>query len=117
MLKECIAVISNDIYLSFVVIYIYIYIYICMCVIYNIFNICIPAHGLSGRVFANGPGDQGSFLGRVIPKTQEVVLDISLLNTQHYKVCFKGKCGAIQGKEERLPLHLGFVAIEKGSFG
>ena len=27
----------------------------------------------------------------VIPKTQKVVLDTSLLNTQHYKVRFKGK--------------------------
>ena len=25
--------------------------------------------GLLGRVFANGPGDQGSVPGRVIPKT------------------------------------------------
>ena len=25
--------------------------------------------GLVGRVFANGPGDLGSILGRVIPKT------------------------------------------------
>ena len=38
---------------------------------------------LSDRVFANGPGDQGSISGRVIPKTQKVVLDTSLLNTQH----------------------------------
>ena len=34
------------------------------------------------RVFANGPGDQGSIPGRVIPKTQKVVLDASLLSTQ-----------------------------------
>ena len=32
-------------------------------------------HWLSGRVFANGPGDQGSISGRVRPKTQKVVLD------------------------------------------
>ena len=31
------------------------------------------------RVFANVPG-------RVIPKTQKMVLDAALLNTQHYKV-------------------------------
>ena len=37
------------------------------------------------RVFANGPGDQGSIPGRVIPKTQKMVLDVTLLNTQHYK--------------------------------
>ena len=29
--------------------------------------------------------------GRVIPKTQKMVLDASLLNTQHYKVRIKGK--------------------------
>ena len=43
------------------------------------------------RVFANGPGDGGSSLGRVIPKTQKTVLDAALLNTQHYKVLIKGK--------------------------
>ena len=43
------------------------------------------------RVFANGPGDRGSFPGRVIPKTQKMVLDTSLLSTQHYKVRIKGK--------------------------
>ena len=43
------------------------------------------------RVFANGPGDLGSIPGRVIPKTQKMVLDASLLKTQHYKVLIKGK--------------------------
>ena len=43
------------------------------------------------RVFANGPGDLGSIPGRVIPKTQKMLLDASLLNTQHYKVRIKGK--------------------------
>ena len=33
------------------------------------------------RVFANGPGDQGTNPGRVIPKTQKIVLDAALLNT------------------------------------
>ena len=42
-------------------------------------------------VFANGPGDGGSILGRIIPKTQKMVLDATLLNTQHYKVRIKGK--------------------------
>ena len=36
------------------------------------------------RVFANGPGDQGSIPGRVIPKTQKMVLDTVLLNTALY---------------------------------
>ena len=43
------------------------------------------------RVFTNGPGDLGSIPGRVIPKTQEMVLDASLLNNQNYKVRIKGK--------------------------
>ena len=47
--------------------------------------------GLGVRVFANGPGDLGSIPGHVIPKTQKMVLDASLLNTQHYKVRIKGK--------------------------
>ena len=43
------------------------------------------------RVFANGPGDQRSIPGRVISKTQKMVLDAALLSTQHYKVRIKGK--------------------------
>ena len=39
------------------------------------------------KVFANGQGDRGS----IIPKTQKMVLDAALLNTQHYKVRIKGK--------------------------
>ena len=42
------------------------------------FDIIWMRIGQVGRVFANGP-------------TQKMVLDISLLNTQHYKVRFKGK--------------------------
>ena len=42
-------------------------------------------------VFANGLGDLGSIPGRVIPKTQKMVLDASLLNTQYSKVRIKGK--------------------------
>ena len=49
------------------------------------------AISLMSRVFANGPGDQGSIPGRVIPKTQKMVLDAVLLNTQHYKVRINGK--------------------------
>ena len=36
-------------------------------------------------------GERGSILGQVIPKTQKMVLDSALLNTQHYKVRIKGK--------------------------
>ena len=37
------------------------------------------------------PGDRSSVPGRVIHKTQKMVLDASLLNTQHYKVRIRGK--------------------------
>ena len=67
--------------------------------------------GIMVRVFANGPGDLGSIPARVIPKTQKMVLDASLLNTPHYKVRINGKTGAIQGKENHSPLYLGVVAI------
>ena len=40
-----------------------------------------PDIGIMVRVFANGPGDLDSVSGRVIPKTQKMVLDASLLNT------------------------------------
>ena len=69
--------------------------------------------GLAVRVFANSPGDLGSIPGRVIPKTQNMVLDASLLNTQHYKVRIIGK---VEQSRERSSA-LGVVAIEKGAFG
>ena len=39
------------------------------------------AIGQMSRVFANGPGDQGSIPSRVIPKTQKMELDATLLST------------------------------------
>ena len=46
---------------------------------------------LNQIICARGPGDLGSIPGRVIPKTLKMVLDTTLLNTQHYKVRFEGK--------------------------
>ena len=43
------------------------------------------------KVFDNGSGDRGSIPGLVIPMTQKMVLDVTLLNTQRYKVRMKGK--------------------------
>ena len=43
------------------------------------------------RVFTSGSEDRGSIPGRIIPKTQKMVLDATLLNTQHYKVKIKDK--------------------------
>ena len=36
---------------------------------YNRYNLMLSQHCLVGKVFANGPGDQGSIPGGVIPKT------------------------------------------------
>ena len=47
--------------------------------------------GQKSLVFTNGLEDWGSIPGWVIPKTQKMVLDAALLNTQHYKVRIKGK--------------------------
>ena len=72
--------------------------------------------GIMVRVVATGPGDLGSIPGRVIPKTQKMILDSSWLNTQHYKVCAKGKVEQSKERSSALFLHLGVVAIEKGAF-
>ena len=66
---------------------------------YMLSMFAVPGIGLAVRVFANRPGDLGSFPGRVIPKTQKMVLDASLLNTQHYKVWIKGK---VEQSRERI---------------
>ena len=58
------------------------------------------------RVFANGPEDQGSFPGRVIPNTQKMVLDASLLNTQQYKVRNKGKVSQSWERSSTFPYTL-----------
>ena len=81
--------------------------YICICLYRFI--------GLVGRVFDNGLGDLGSIPGHVTLKTFKMVLGISLLNTQQYKIFTKGS-GAIHGKELLSPLLLGVVATEKGAF-
>ena len=54
-------------------------------------------------VFTNGPGDLGSIPGRVIPKIQKMVLDATLLNTQHYKVRIKGKVEQSKERSSALP--------------
>ena len=66
-------------------------------------NMIDQAIGLMSRVFANGPGDQGSIPGQVIPKTQKMVLDATLLSTQHYKVRIKGKVEQSRERSSALP--------------
>ena len=74
-------------------VFVIMYIYVTVCIIYK--------YIVLGRVFTNGLGDQGSIPGRVMPKTQKIVLGISLFNTQHYKVHIKSKME--QSKEEVVP--------------
>ena len=59
-----------------------------------------------GRVFANGPEDLGSIPDCVIPETLKMVLDTSLLNTQQYKVCIKGKVEQSRERSSALPYTL-----------
>ena len=54
-------------------------------------------------VFANGLGDRSAIPGRVIPKTQKMVIDGALINTQYYKVRIKGKMEQSREKSSALP--------------
>ena len=76
----------------------------CMSYIYVYFLYGGSLEGI--RVFANGPGDLGSIPGRVIPKTLKMELDTTLLNTQHYKVRFKGKVEQSREWSSTLPYTL-----------
>ena len=58
------------------------------------------------RVLANGQEDLDSIPGRVIPKTQKMVLDASLPNNQHYKVRNKGKVEQPRERSSALPYTL-----------
>ena len=62
--------------------------------------------GIMVKVFANGSGDLGSIPGQVIPKTQKMVLDASLLKTQHYNVRIKGKVEQSRERSGALPYTL-----------
>ena len=68
-------------------------------------NFC-PVIGLAVRVFANGQEARGSIPVQVIPKTQKMVLDASLLNTLHYKVWIKGKVEQSLERSNALPYTL-----------
>ena len=64
---------------------------------------------------ANGLGDWGSIQVESYQRLlKKMVLDPSLLNTQHYKVRIKGK---VEQSRKRSSTLLGVVAIEKGAFG
>ena len=59
--------------------------------------------GMMVRVFANGQGNLGSIPGRVVPKTQKMVLEVCLLNTQLYKVGIKCKVKQSRERSSSLP--------------
>ena len=69
----------------------------------NIKKLGLTTFGMIVRVFANSPGDLGSIPSQVMPKTQKMVLDVSLLNTQHYKVRVKGKVEQSRERSIALP--------------
>ena len=58
------------------------------------------------RVFTNGPEYLGLIPGREIPKTQMMVLDSFLPNTQHYKVQIKGEVEQFRERSCALPYTL-----------
>ena len=58
------------------------------------------------RVFTNDSGELGSIPVRVIPKTQKMVLDVSLLNTLRNKVWVKGKVEQYRERGSALPYTL-----------
>ena len=58
-------------------------------------------------MFTNGPENRGSIPGRVIPKTQKMLIDAAFDSNQHYKVRIKVKV-----KQSR-----DVVTVEKGAFG
>ena len=58
------------------------------------------------RVFFNIPVDLGPIPGRIKSKTQKMVLDASLLNTQQYKVENKGKVEQLRERSSALPYNL-----------
>ena len=70
---------------------------------FRLFNAIWYFLGLVGRVFDNGPGELGSIPSRVIPKTLEMVLDTTLLNTQQYKVRIKGKVEQSRERSSTVP--------------
>ena len=58
------------------------------------------------RVYAKGLGDLGSIPGRIIPKTNKILLDATLFNMQHYKVRIKGKEEQSRERRSALPYTL-----------
>ena len=54
-------------------------------------------------VLTNDPGDRGSIPGRVIPKTQKIILDATLLNIQHDKIWIKDEVDQSRERSRAYP--------------
>ena len=54
---------------------------------------------------------------KVSPKTQKMVLDASLLNTQHYKVWIKDKAEQSRDKSSALPYTFMLYLLKRGDLG
>ena len=61
------------------------------------------AIGLMSWVFANGPEDGGSNRRSSPTKDSKMVIDASLLSTQHYKVRIRGKVEQSRERSSALP--------------
>ena len=68
-------------------------------------------------MFTNGYGEWGSFPGRIIPKTQKMLLDAPLLNIQHYKVGIKGKVEQSREKSSAFPNTTGELLLKRQPLG
>ena len=68
------------------------------------------------RVFANGPEDQGSIPGHVIPKTQKMVLDAACLTLSIIRWSSRVKWSN-PGNGVVPPLNLGAVAMKREPSG
>ena len=68
-------------------------------------------------MFTNGPGERVSIPGQVIPKIKKKWYLMPLCLTLSFIRYGSRVSREIQGKEWRLTLHLGLIAIEKRAFG
>ena len=107
-------------------VYIYIYVCVCVCVciyisIYEYIHVylckylCVYTYvyiNLYMECLLMAQETKGSIIVRIIPKTQKMVLDTSLLYSQHDKVQIKSK---VEQSKERSSI-LSVIAIEKIAF-
>ena len=54
-------------------------------------------------MFFNGLGDRRSLPLRIIPQEEKIIIDTSLLNSQHYKVRIKRKMKQFKERSYSLP--------------